>query len=182
MKPSAARPAASTTPIGSGPSVAVGVAGFVIAAALWWTYFTTTGHHSAEKLQELDDADTESEGGAADERHDLFVYGHLPLTLGVVMAGVGVEELVLHPDAALPSPAGWTATGGVALFLLGSALILGGTRQSWRAAWPWPTIAIPVVLGAGAVAHHSGLLLVAFLASVCVVLAAVGTRRHGIGT
>ncbi len=165
-----------------GSSVAVGIAGFLVAAALWWTYFTTTAHHSAEKLQQSDDADAESEGAAADERHDLFVYGHLPLTLGVVMAGVGVEELVLHPDASLPSPAGWTAAGGIALFLVGSALILGGTRQSWRAAWPWPTIAIPVVLGAGAVAHRSGLLFVAFLALVCLVLAAVGTKRHGVGT
>ena len=122
-----------------GPAVAVGIAGFLVAAALWWTYFDTTAWHSAQKLQEEDDKDAESQGAAADERHDLFVYGHLPLTLGVVMAGIGIEDLVLHPHAPLPSPGGWVLAGGLALFLVGSALILGGTR--------------PLVAGRVALAH-----------------------------
>ena len=161
-----------------GPAVAVGVAGFIVAAALWWTYFDTTAVHSAQKLQEDDDKDAKSEGAATDERHDLFVYGHLPLTLGVVMAGVGIEDLVLHPDAPLPSPGGWLLVGGLGLFLTGSALILGGTKLAWRAAWPWPTLAIPIVLAAALPSHTSALLLVGGLAVVCLVLAAIGTRRR----
>ena len=160
-----------------GPAVAVGIAGFLVAAALWWTYFDTTAWHSAQKLQEEDDKDAESQGAAADERHDLFVYGHLPLTLGVVMVGIGIEDLVLHPHAPLPSPGGWVLAGGLALFLVGSALILGGTQLSWRAAWPWPTIAIPIVLAAAAPSHASALLLVGAFAIVCLTLAAIGTRR-----
>ena len=39
-------------------------------------------------------------GAPADERHDLFVYGHLPLTAGIVIAGVGVEDLVAAPRCA----------------------------------------------------------------------------------
>ncbi len=163
----------------AGPALAVGIVGFLVAAALWWIYFDTIAASSASELQESDDKDEAPDGAVADERHDLFVYGHLPLALGIVMAGVGVEDLVLHPDAALPSPGGWVLAAGLALFLVGSAVVLGGSRHSWRAVWPWPTVAIPVVLGAAAIPHDSALLLVGGLALVCLVLAVRGTlSRH----
>jgi low temperature requirement protein LtrA len=163
----------------AGMSVAVGVAGFVLAAALWWNYFDITASHSEEELQESDDRDEETEGAEADERHDLFVYGHLPLTLGVVMAGVGIEDLVLHTDEPLPSAGAWALACGVALYLLGSALILGGTRQSWRAIWPWPTAALPIAVLVTLPRHHSALLLVGALAALCGTLAVMGTLRPG---
>jgi hypothetical protein len=94
-----------------------------------------------------------------------------------VMAGVGIEDLVLHPSAALPSPGGWLLVAGLALFLSGSALILGGSRLSWRAAWPWPIAAIPIVLATALPPHRSAVLLVGTLAAVCVILAATGSRR-----
>jgi low temperature requirement protein LtrA len=154
-------------------AVAVGVAGFVIAAALWWIYFDTAAVVGAAALRRRDD---ETRNGApADERHDLFVYGHLPLALGIVLAGVGIEELVLHPEAALPSAAGWTLAAGVVLFLIGSALVLGGSSHSWRAIWPWPLAAVPVVPAAAALGHHHALLLVAGLALLCLALAVRGT-------
>ncbi len=117
------------------------------------------------------------DGAAADERHDLFVYGHLPLCLGIVMAGIGIEDLVLHPAAALPSPGGWVLAGGITLFLAGSALILAGTRQQWRAIWPWPSAAVPVVLAAAAAPHDTALLLVGAMAALCLALAVLGTAR-----
>jgi low temperature requirement protein LtrA len=163
----------------AGTSVAVGVVGFVIAAALWWNYFDVTASHSEEELQEGDEHDEEPEGAESDERHDLFVYGHLPLALGVVMAGVGIEDLVVHPDAPLPSPGGWALAGAIALYLAGSALILGGTRSTWRAVWPWPTAALPLVLLVALPEHNTALLLVGALAVLCVALAVVGSLRSG---
>lgn len=130
---------------------------------------------SATTLQALDDRDNSPDGAAADERHDLFVYGHLPLALGIVMVGTGIEDLVLHPVAALPSAGGWTLAAGLALFLIGSALILGGSRGSWRAVIPWPIAAVPIVLAAAALPHEDALLLVAGLAVVCLALAVRGT-------
>lgn len=160
-------------------AVAVGVAGFVIAAAMWWIYFDTAAAVGAAALRRRDDETRD--GAPADERHDLFVYGHLPLALGVVLTGVGVEELVLHPEAALPSAAGWILAAGVALFLIGSALVLGGSSHSWRAVWPWPVASVPIVLVAAAFGHHYALLLVAGLALLCLALAVRGTvgRRNG---
>jgi low temperature requirement protein LtrA len=163
----------------AGMSVAVGVVGFVTAAALWWNYFDITANDSERELHEQDDRDSETVGAAADERHDLFVYGHLPVALGVVLAGVGIEELVLHPAELLPSTGAWVLVGGIALYLLGSALILGGTHRTWRAVWPWPTAALPVVVLVALPSHHSALALVGALAAVCVALAVVGTLRPG---
>ena len=162
----------------AGTSVAVGIVGFVIAAALWWNYFDVTASHSEEELRESDDEDDETEGAEADERHDLFVYGHLPLAFGIVMAGVGIEELVLHPDAPLPSPGGWILAGGIVLYLVGSALILGGTQRTWRAAGPWPTVALPLVVLVALPRHNTALFLVGALAALCVTLAVVGTLRR----
>jgi hypothetical protein len=90
-----------------------------------------------------------------------------------------VEDLVLHPSGPLPSPGGWVLAAGLALFLVGSAVVLGGSRLTWRAVWPWPTVAIPIVLAAAAFPHDSALLLVSGLALVCLVLAVRGTlSRH----
>jgi low temperature requirement protein LtrA len=159
------------------PAVAVGIAGFVVAAALWWNYFDVTAGHSEEKLQESDEDDDQTDGAVADERHDLFVYGHLPLSAGIVMAGVGIEDLVAHPFDALPSDGGWTVAAGLALYVLGTALILGGTHRTWRGVWPWPTAAIPVVLAAAAIPHRSALLLVGGLAVVTVAFTVYGVLR-----
>ncbi|HET9901766.1 MAG TPA: low temperature requirement protein A [Actinomycetes bacterium] len=161
------------------PSVAVGVVGFMIAAALWWNYFDITADDSEERLQEDDDPDDagreDEPGSRADERHDLFVYGHLPLTLGVVMTGVGLEDLVAHPSDPLPSTGGWTLASGVALYLIGTAMIVAGTRRSWRATWPWPTIALPIVALVTLPRYDGALLFVGGLALICVVLAVAGT-------
>ena len=162
-----------------GLSVAVAVVGFVLTAALWWNYFDITATHSEDELKAEDERDDEERGAAADERHDLFVYGHLPMSLGVVMAGVGLEDLVLHPDEAQPSTGAWVLVAGLLLYLLGSALILGGIRRTWRAVWPWPTAALPLVLLAALPGHQSALLLVGVLAAIAVALAVVGTLQPG---
>ncbi len=56
-------------------------------------------------------------------------------------------------------------------------MIVGGTRDSWRAIWPWPTVALPLVLLVTLPRHNTALLLVGALAVICVVLAATGTLR-----
>jgi low temperature requirement protein LtrA len=160
----------------AGPAVAVGIAGFVVAASLWWNYFDVTAGHSEEELQESDE-DDDAGGAVADERHDLFVYGHLPLSAGIVMAGVGIEDLVAHPFDVLPSDGGWTVAVGLALYVLGTGLILGGTHRTWRGVWPWPTAAIPVVLAAAAIPHRSALLLVGGLAVLTVAFTVYGVLR-----
>ena len=148
--------------------VAVSVIGFVVAAALWWSYFDVASARGNDELQDADDA--------IDERHDLYIYGHLPLTLGIAAAGVGLEEMILHPDAELPAPPGWAAIAGIGLCLLGAGIILAGTHQRLSAMWPWPTIAL-APLAAYALLPISPPLLVGLLALTVVIVAITGARR-----
>ena len=135
-------------------SIGVGVLAFAVAAGTWWIYFDITAPSSARELQRVgkeEAAESGSDAGEADShvsdaRHDLFVYGHLPLTFGIVLAGVGLEELVVHPDKAAPLVAGWVLASGLALYLAGVALVISGTTQTVRSIWPWPVAAIPMVL------------------------------------
>ena len=165
-------------------SIGVGVLAFAVAAGMWWIYFDITAPSSARELQDVEeeeDAKSSSDAGdtdshVSDARHDLFVYGHLPLTFGIVLAGVGLEQLVVHPDNAAPSVAGWVLASGLALFLSGVALVISGTTQTLRSIWPWPVAAIPIVLLGALVPFPASLPLIATYAVGILLLAAQGTR------
>jgi low temperature requirement protein LtrA len=164
------------------PVVLAAVA-FAAAGALWWSYFDVGADVSARRLQRAEHEDEAQEGDGhgpgGDERHDLFVYGHLPLTLGVAAAGAGLEHLILHPDEALPSAAGWLACGGVALFFGGTLMLTGGAQRRWRGVLGWTVPAAAAVLLLAAAGPSVTVLLCA-LAVVCVGFAAAGmalTRR-----
>jgi low temperature requirement protein LtrA len=169
---------ASWTPI----AIAVGALAFVIAAGMWWIYFDVTAPSSAPKLREVEAGEEEGQSSADagessfDARFDLFVYGHLPLTFGIVLAGVGLEELVVHPDRATPSAAGWVFACGLVLFIAGVALVISGTTETVRTIWPWPVAAIPIVLLGALVPFSGSLLLTATYAFGMLLLAALGTR------
>ena len=71
---------------------------FLVAVAAWWAYFDVSEEVSANALRRAEEAaeQEEAEAGAeddevekVDERHDLFIYGHLPVTGGLLAAGVG---------------------------------------------------------------------------------------------
>lgn len=155
-------------------SVTVAAVGFALTAALWWAYFDVGG--AAAKHQLLQHGADQSTGTA-----DLYVYGHLPLTLGLAGVGVGVEQYVVHPLGELDAGGRWALCAGAALFLAGTAMVLAGTSHSWRAAWPWPAVAIPLVLAVGLL---DGLVPVVTVTAVgvllvLVVLAGVLQQRRG---
>lgn len=137
-------------------SVALGIAAFAVVGALWWSYFDAGAPQGEEQLDALEDA-AEHSGGPDARRssepptapartwasavrarlgEDVFVYGHLPLTLGVAVTAVGLEGLVLHPDEA-PGAARWFVVGGLLLFAVGMAAVVGGTARSWSRTGRW---------------------------------------------
>ncbi len=129
------------------PSLAVGIAGLVAASAMWWVYFDVASTVSADRLDDPaeDEPDTGEEEPKADERHDMFVYGHLPLAFGTVLVGVGLEDLVVHRDTG----AEWVFAGGLILYLLGITLVIAGTTRRLASVWPWPVAfigALPVMV------------------------------------
>jgi low temperature requirement protein LtrA len=195
----------------NGISVLIGVAGFVVAAALWWAYFDVGGAVSAHAIQRADEEDsqasTEDAGTApdgqddpaagqdgrespdpaadpgaepdthdepVDERHDLFVYGHWPLTAGILAVAVGVEELVLHPDRSLPSSASLLVSIGVAAFLLGAGMLLRGGEQRFRLSLGWPLAAAVAILAWGAVGARDPLVFAAGAAALTIAAATTG--------
>ena len=127
---SAARRAACTTRPGPWSRSSSGSLAFAVAAGMWWIYFDITAPSSSRELREAEEEDGSRPtvlGGACfdddrrsdqatDGRHDLFIYAHLPLTYGIVLAGVGLEELVVHPDSPArrpppgPSPRAWRSS------------------------------------------------------------------------
>jgi low temperature requirement protein LtrA len=157
-------------------AVLLGLLGFVVTAAMWWIYFDTGAEQSADRLDEAEESPPAPED-VVDERHDLFIYGHLPLTLGIVLAGVGIEELALHPDEPSPSLYGWLLTGGVAVFLAGVAMVVGGTARSWRSVWPWPLAGLPLIPLIGALPLLTSTAVLVATVVVLIWLAVTGTRR-----
>jgi len=82
--------------------VTVGVAGFCIAACLWWVYF--------ERLlgQELPHAAVPIV---------TYAYAHLPLLAALMFVAGGVSVLVRAHDAAAVAAGAWALCAGVATFL-----------------------------------------------------------------
>jgi len=164
-------------------------AAFLVAVAAWWAYFdvseavSTNALRRAEEAAEKEEAEQGATGAGADgdevekvdERHDLFVYGHLPVTGGLLAAGVGLEELILHPHDVLPSAGSWLVVGGLAIFLAGTALILGGTERRVGRALRWPGLAVPVMLALGVVGPRDPFLFALVTAALLAVVVAVGT-------
>jgi low temperature requirement protein LtrA len=87
-------------------SVVVAAIGFFIAAALWWSYFDLGGAAGKQHLLEGDGGDQGS--GTADR----YVYGHLPLTLGLAAVGVGIEQYIVHPVGELTTGDGGRCAPG----------------------------------------------------------------------
>ena len=85
--------------------------GFVAAVSLWWTYFDLAGAAATHSL-------VERAGHRSTLLHDVYAYGHWPLTLGLAAAGVGLEGAILEGgQPTLTSGARWLLCGGVALSL-----------------------------------------------------------------
>lgn len=159
-------------------SIVVAALGFTIAAAMWWMYFDIGGAEAKTLLQSDDDAHSSG-------RADSYIYGHLPLTLGAALLGVGIEQYVLHPVGELTSGGRWALCGGLALFVAGVCMVLAGSAQTWRAVFPWPAVAIPAVVVVGFIDKALPFASAIFLAvgsTVAVVTGIVRRRRSAMKT
>lgn len=90
------------------------VLGFMVAFSLWWLYFDN-----------IDGSALRSAGLSGRlEVFQVWLYGHLPLVIGLAGAGVGVERIIMSETGmALPAPERWLLCGSVALCLLALGLL-----------------------------------------------------------
>jgi low temperature requirement protein LtrA len=109
------------------PAVLAAGLGFVAVAALWWIYFDLGGAAGKRNLVEEGD---DQESGVA----DAYIYGHLPLILGLSVAAIGVEQFIVHAENGLPATGRWALPAGVTLYLIGVV----NTARTRRPVSLWP--------------------------------------------
>jgi low temperature requirement protein LtrA len=155
-------------------AIPVAVLSFVLAAALWWSYFDLAGARAKRLLNEVG-------GERSNYVHDVYVFGQLPLTLALASVGAGIELAVVESGAGeVPTGTRLLLAGGVAVYLISMAVTDSGMSRRARDNWWWPlaaaalalldiTLELPAVVVVGALA----VLLVA------VVLAGLVQRHSG---
>lgn len=103
-----------------GTGVAIGLTGFVIAAAIWWIYFD---HFDSALITKAI-----QQGPGAQVRSFVYGYGHLLIYAAIVALGVGVELAIEHASghASVSEPLLGIGIIGV---MVGFVLTSIGTRQ-----------------------------------------------------
>lgn len=131
-------------------TVAAGLA-FVLGAALWWLYFDTAGAAATSSLQDAmadGGEDEEEEEEESTSAFDFYLYGQLPATLGLLIAGVGVEHAVAEAGKqALPVSTLLPMCVGVALYLLALAATQAALRRDASRNTLWPALGSAGLLG-----------------------------------
>ncbi len=90
------------------------VLGFSIAFSLWWIYFENVSGSALRSAGSV----------GRIEIYQVWLYGHLPLVIGLSATGVGVEHIIASEASnALSTPNRWLLCGGVALCLLSLGLL-----------------------------------------------------------
>ena len=153
-------------------TVTIAVLGFVVAASLWWIYFDLTGAAATSTL-------TKRAGHRSTPLHDIYAYGHWPLTLGLAATGVGLEGTILEGDQpVLASGIRWVLCGGVALYLLAVTAIRVGVAGSLTKGLPWPAVAVPLTLAVGLASRVRPVVVVAAVTVVLVSEVVVGLAKQ----
>lgn len=157
-----------------GRAVAVALASFVVAAALWWSYFDLAGAGAKHLLEQTDSR-------RSSISHDVYVYGQLPLTLALAAVGVGIERAVVESTVE-GTPAGTriVLAGGVAVYLAAVSLTNTGMSRTWRSGWWGPSIAALIAV-ADALVALPALAVVAALAVLLIVVVTVGLVQQARG-
>ena len=154
-------------------AVVTGAVAFVLAAALWWSFFDLAGAAAKHLLDEAGDTGTTS-------AHDVFVYGQLPLTLSLAVVGVGVQGIVLESTAESSVGVRTLLAGGVALYLVTVAVTNAGMAQRARSGWWWAGLAAAFAVG-DALLEMPALAVVGGLAVLMCVVVAVGADQSARG-
>jgi low temperature requirement protein LtrA len=161
----------------SWPIVVASVLGLTVAATLWWSYFDVVAIVAERVLRR---AEGEERARLA---RDAYSYLHLPMVAGIVLAALGIEQ-VLHgvaedsvglsePLAMLPLAALYW---GVAVYLIALAAF---KYRTWRSVAVRRLVVAVVVIALGPVAAQlPALAALGLLAAVMVALVASESVRY----
>jgi low temperature requirement protein LtrA len=150
------------------------VLSFVLAAALWWSYFDLAGARAKRLLNEVG-------GERSDRSHDVYVFGQLPLTLALATIGAGIELAVVESGAGeVPAGTRLLLAGGVAVYLVSMTVTDSGMSRGTRRGWWWP-LAAAVLAVLDAVLELPAVVVVGALAALMVAVVVVGTVERSTG-
>jgi low temperature requirement protein LtrA len=158
-----------------GPSaIPVAVLSFVLAAALWWSYFDLAGARAKRLLNEVG-------GDRSEHRHDVYIFGQLPLTLALAAIGAGIELAVVESSQGeVPTGTRLLLAGGVAVYLVSMTITDTGMSRRARSGWWWPLAAAVVAL-ADVALELPAVVVVGALAVLLVAVLVVGTVQRTTG-
>lgn len=88
---------------------------FAGTVLMWWIYFHDGQEKAARKAENAANPQKAAEM--------LFIYGHLPIVVGIVLTAVGEEFTLSHPQDAAGLRESVAIAGGPALFLTGAAIV-----------------------------------------------------------
>jgi low temperature requirement protein LtrA len=142
-----------------------GMAAFAIAflgsVAMWWIYFDTGQERGLTRIAHSDEP-----GRIA---RLAYTYLHLPIVAGIIVAAVGDELLLAHPEGHTDWKTIAAIAGGPALYLVGTALF----KRSVTGHWPWTHLGGLAALVLVSL-HAQDLTPLAFATRVAMVLVVVG--------
>ncbi len=158
----------------SGSALPVAALAFVLAVALWWSYFDLAGARAKRLLSEAGDK-------PSDHTHDVYVFGQLPLTLALATTGAGVELAVVQStEGEVPVGTRLVLAGGVAVYLLSVSVTEAGMSRRARRGWWWPLAAAAVAV-LDVVLELPAVVVVGALAAVVVAVVVVGVVERATG-
>jgi low temperature requirement protein LtrA len=144
-------------------------AAFAGSVALWWSYFVGHAERGAHRLEGAAEDSTRLARGA-------YAYAHAVMVAGVIVAAVGDEEAIAHPNDDLHADVALVILAGPALFLAGIAMFrwtLTGRVP------PAPLLGIGLLAVLAAVATVATPLVLSALATLAVAVAVVVDGRVG---
>ncbi len=146
---------------------------FVVAAALWWSWFDLAGAGAKHLL-------LEAGGASSTVSHDVYVYGQLPLCLALVAVGVGIEGMVVEGFAEVGDGLRSLLAGGVALYLVTVGATNAGMARRSRSGWWWAAVAsLVAVVDAALDVPALGVVVVLALLLVAVVVTGLEQEARG---
>ena len=156
---------------------ATAMAVMALVAGLWWDYFTRDADAGEQALLAADGPER------ASLARDVYSYLHVPLVLGIVLAAVGIHEVLIRPDEPLDPVFAGAYAGGVALYFAGLAAIRmrrGDRPGAWCLAAIVVALAlIPAVAEVDAVVATTALAAVALLVALAQPRAGTGAPAGG---
>jgi low temperature requirement protein LtrA len=154
-------------------TVIVALLGLTLVFSVWWLYFDHVDGAAIAAAQEAGRIGV----------YQTWLYGHLPLVISIVAAGVGMEHVLVDlPDGALPTADRWLLCGAVALCWGSLAIVhaatsaAGSRRCFWSQARTRALAAIFVLLLAAVGGALPPLVLVGVIAAAGALQVVVDVR------